>query len=74
MFQVVLPHVTVQDLPSPSALLDVVWSLVVLDRATAQHIASVLDPNFCNKLTVDTGMYCLVSGCVDGCDRPVYQV
>jgi hypothetical protein len=43
----------------------------VLDRATAQHIASVLDPNFCNKLTVDTGMYYLVSGCVDGCDRPV---
>jgi hypothetical protein len=79
MFQVVLPHVTVQDLPSPSAWLDVVWSLVVLDRATTQHVASVLDPNFCTKLSVDTGMYrycyCHVSDCLDGCDRSVnYQM
>lgn len=56
MFQVILPHVTVQDLPSPSAWLDVVWSLVVLEQAATQHVASVLDPNFCIKLSVDTGL------------------
>ncbi|KDR07530.1 protein TBRG4 [Zootermopsis nevadensis] len=54
LFNVILPHVTVQDLPSPSAWLDVVWSLVVLEQAATQHVASVLDPNFCIKLSVDT--------------------
>jgi hypothetical protein len=54
-----LPHVTVQDMPNPSVWLDVVWSLVVLDRATPQHVASVLDPQFCMKLTVNAGTPCL---------------
>jgi hypothetical protein len=72
MFQIVLPQVTLQDAPSPSAWLDVVWSLVVLGRATPQHIASVLNPDFCDKLDVSAGMQrpwyevdlytCLVSG------------
>jgi len=59
MFQALLPHVTVQDMPSPSVWLDVVWSLVVLDRATLQHVASVLDPEFYMKLTVNAGSLCL---------------
>jgi len=59
MFQALLPHVTVQDVPSPSVWLEVVWSLVVLDRATPQHVASVLDPEFFMKLTVNAGTLCL---------------
>jgi len=59
MFQVLLPHVTAQDMPNPSLWLDVVWSLVVLDRATPRHVASVLDPEFYMKLTVNTGTPCL---------------
>jgi len=59
MFQALLPHVTVQDVPNPSVWLDVVWSLVVLDRATPQHMASVLDPEFCMKLTVNAGTLCM---------------
>lgn len=54
LFNILLPHVTVQDMPNPSVWLDVVWSLVVLDRATAQHVASVLDPEFYVKLTINT--------------------
>lgn len=54
LFNALLPHVTAQDMPNPSLWLDVVWSLVVLDRATPQHVASVLDPEFYMKLTVNT--------------------
>jgi len=53
LLNALLPHVTVQDMPNPSVWLDVVWSLVVLDRATPQHVASVLDPDFYMKLTVN---------------------
>jgi hypothetical protein len=59
MFQIVLSQVTLQDVWSPSAWLDVVWSLVVLDCATPEHVASVLNPDFCDKLTASTGMLCL---------------
>ncbi|XP_069674964.1 FAST kinase domain-containing protein 4 [Periplaneta americana] len=54
VFSTILPHVTMQDVPNPSSWLDIVWSLVVLDRATPQHVASVLDPGFCSKLVVNT--------------------
>jgi hypothetical protein len=58
MFQIVLPQVTLQDVWSPSAWLDVVWSLVVLDCASPEHVASVLNLDFCDKLTAGTGMPC----------------
>lgn len=54
LFNIVLPQVTLQDVRSPSAWLDVVWSLVVLDCATPQHVESVLNLDFCDRLNVTT--------------------
>jgi len=48
--------VTVRDVPTPLAWLDIVWSLVILDHATPQQVASVLDPDFYIKLAANTGI------------------
>nr|CAD7438424.1 unnamed protein product [Timema bartmani] len=55
LFDVLVKHLTVAAVPNPVAWLDVVWSLVVLDRATAQHVTSVLSPEFLAKLTIGRG-------------------
>nr|CAD7199023.1 unnamed protein product [Timema douglasi] len=55
LFDVLLKHLTVAAVPNSVAWLDVVWSLVVLDRATPQHVTSVLSPEFLAKLTIGRG-------------------
>lgn len=50
LFQVFIPQLHIADSPKLSAWLDIVWSLVVLNRATSEHIASVLEPEFIEKL------------------------
>ena len=54
-FQVMLPYLTVKDVPHPAAWLDIVWSLVVLNKALPKHVASVLDQEFHSKLVVNNG-------------------
>lgn len=46
LFRVVLPRLSQESLGRTSAWLDVVWALVVLGRADAQQVASVLNPTF----------------------------
>ncbi|KAJ9598378.1 hypothetical protein L9F63_010900 [Diploptera punctata] len=55
LFNVILPHISSKDVPHPAAWLDIVWSLVVLDKASSKHIASVLDSEFHNKLITNNG-------------------
>ena len=51
LFNVVLPRLTPGSLSRPSAWLDVVWALVVLGRADAHLVASVLNPTFVSAIT-----------------------
>ncbi|XP_045124481.1 FAST kinase domain-containing protein 4-like isoform X2 [Portunus trituberculatus] len=46
LFRVVLPRLSQESLSRTSVWLDVVWALVVLGKADAQHVASVLNPTF----------------------------
>ncbi|XP_022196797.2 FAST kinase domain-containing protein 4 [Nilaparvata lugens] len=44
-------HLDASDLSTPFLWLDVVWSLLILNKATEKHISSVLDPAFIQRLT-----------------------
>ncbi|RZF47677.1 hypothetical protein LSTR_LSTR006313 [Laodelphax striatellus] len=44
-------HLDASDLSTPFLWLDVVWSLLILNKATEKHISSVLDPAFILRLT-----------------------
>lgn len=39
-----------EDLPRPQVWLDLVWSLSVLGRSSAEQLRSVLEPEFCSRL------------------------
>ncbi|XP_075231980.1 FAST kinase domain-containing protein 4 [Lycorma delicatula] len=50
LFQKLETHLQQSDITVPSVWLDVVWSLVVLKKATNNHISSVLNKEFIHRL------------------------
>lgn len=50
LFKLLVPKLTQDAIPSDATWLDVVWSLVVLRQATANHVSSVLKPELYKKL------------------------
>ncbi|XP_066993848.1 FAST kinase domain-containing protein 4 [Anabrus simplex] len=55
LFKVVLPQVSISDVPRAAAWLDLVWALTVLGRAEHSHLESVLSPEAVERLVVTNG-------------------
>ncbi|CAH1176904.1 unnamed protein product [Phaedon cochleariae] len=56
LFQLFLPQLTPSEAGKSSVWLEVVWSLVLLNKATDEHISSILDPMFLKQLEGYTAM------------------
>ncbi|XP_050306177.1 FAST kinase domain-containing protein 4 [Anthonomus grandis grandis] len=50
LFKVLVPQLTEEEAGKPGAWLEIVWSLVLLNQANADHLKSVLSEEFINKL------------------------
>ncbi|XP_076250695.1 FAST kinase domain-containing protein 4 [Rhynchophorus ferrugineus] len=50
LFNVLLPQLTEEEAGQPHIWLEIVWSLVLLNKATAEQVKSVLDEQFLRKL------------------------
>lgn len=50
LFKVLIPQLTQAEAGKPAVWLDIVWSLVLLDQANAEHISSVLTDDFIDSL------------------------
>lgn len=51
----VLPLLRPLDLPTSGVYLDAVWSLLLLNKPTAEHVAVVLSTDFIEKLSKEDG-------------------
>lgn len=51
----VIPLLRPLDLPTSSVYLDAVWSLLLLNKLSAEHVAIVLSPEFIEKLSKEHG-------------------
>lgn len=49
-FQKLMPYVTYSEANNPHIWLDLVWSLVLLRLATAEHVSTVLSETFVRKI------------------------
>lgn len=50
LFDKLIPQLTTTEAPKPSVWLDFVWSLVLLKKATHEHISSVLSDSFISEV------------------------
>lgn len=48
--QTLIPQFNITEANKPTVWLDIVWSLVLLNQATPEHISSVLDDSFVKKI------------------------
>lgn len=53
LFKVLVPLLTQEEAGKPSVWLDVVWSLILLNQANADHLKSVLNESFIDSLEDD---------------------
>lgn len=60
--QVLIPQLTQAEAGKPAVWLDIVWSLVLLDQANAEHISSVLTDNFIDSL--ESKLFCSKQICM----------
>ncbi|KAF2900520.1 hypothetical protein ILUMI_05669 [Ignelater luminosus] len=56
LFQTLIPQLNITEANRPTIWLDIVWSLVVLNQATPEHISSVLDDSFVKKIEEDAAL------------------
>lgn len=54
IFSMVVPHLTYIEIGKPILWLEFVWALVILNKASVPHIASVLSKNFISSVTKGT--------------------
>jgi hypothetical protein len=55
LFQALLPQLSMSEARKPLVWLNFVWSLVVLNQATPDHVSSVLAQDFVNKIEGTVG-------------------
>ncbi|XP_023029568.2 FAST kinase domain-containing protein 4 isoform X1 [Leptinotarsa decemlineata] len=54
LFEVLLPQLTPSEATSPVVWLEIVWSLVLLNKASNEQVSSVLSEEFLKKLSEDS--------------------